>query len=32
VSDHLLEASDAFDGEVFVPDDGDTVDVPFPDA
>ncbi|MFC7114122.1 ribonuclease Z [Natronoarchaeum sp. GCM10025703] len=32
VSDHRLEASEAFDGEVFVPDDGDTVDVPFPDS
>ena len=26
------EAREAFDGEVFLPDDGDEVDVPFPDA
>ncbi|WP_115863102.1 ribonuclease Z [Halorussus litoreus] len=32
VSDHLAEAREAFDGEVFVPDDGETVDVPYPEA
>jgi len=32
VDAHLREARDAFDGESFVPDDGDVVDVPFPDA
>lgn len=32
VSDHLREAAEAFDGEVFVPEDGETVDVPFPDS
>jgi ribonuclease Z len=28
----LREAREAFDGEVFVPDDGDEVEVPYPDA
>ncbi|MCL9812079.1 ribonuclease Z [Natranaeroarchaeum aerophilus] len=32
VSDHLQEARTAFDGDVFVPEDGETVDVPFPDS
>lgn len=32
VSDHLQEAREAFDGDVFVPEDGETVDVPFPDS
>ncbi|WP_227353239.1 ribonuclease Z [Haladaptatus salinisoli] len=31
VSAHLREADDAFDGEVFVPDDGEIVDVPYPE-
>ncbi|WP_458185820.1 ribonuclease Z [Haladaptatus sp. NG-WS-4] len=31
VSAHLREARDAFDGEVFVPDDGELVEVPYPD-
>jgi ribonuclease Z len=31
VSTHLREARDAFDGEVFVPDDGELVEVPYPD-
>ncbi|MHC3436600.1 ribonuclease Z [Natrialbaceae archaeon A-gly3] len=32
VSAHLAEARDAFDGEVFVPDDGDDLEVPYPRA
>jgi ribonuclease Z len=32
VEGHEAEAREAFDGEVFVPDDGEVVDVPFPDA
>ncbi|USZ67113.1 ribonuclease Z [Halorussus salilacus] len=31
VSDHLAEARDAFDGEVFVPDDGEMREIPYPD-
>ncbi len=31
VSDHLAEAREAFDGEVFVPDDGETCEIPYPD-
>ncbi|WP_137284336.1 ribonuclease Z [Halorussus salinisoli] len=31
VSDHLDEARETFDGEVFVPDDGETLDIPYPD-
>jgi ribonuclease Z len=31
VSDHLLEAREAFDGEAFLPDDGETLDIPYPD-
>ncbi|WP_128477104.1 ribonuclease Z [Halorussus pelagicus] len=31
VSAHLEEAREAFDGETFVPDDGERLDVPFPD-
>ncbi|PSQ46012.1 ribonuclease Z [Halobacteriales archaeon SW_6_65_15] len=31
VSDHLAEAREAFDGEVFVPDDGETREIPYPD-
>jgi ribonuclease Z len=31
VSDHLEEAREAFDGDAFVPDDGETLDVPYPD-
>ncbi|WP_276279851.1 ribonuclease Z [Halorussus caseinilyticus] len=31
VSDHLEEAREVFDGEAFVPDDGETHDVPYPD-
>jgi len=31
VSDHLAEAREVFDGEAFVPDDGETLDVPYPD-
>ena len=30
VSAHLTQARDAFDGEVFVPDDGDELEVPYP--
>jgi len=32
VRDHEAQARAAFDGEAFVPDDGMTVDVPYPDA
>ena len=32
MSDHLQEAREAFDGDVLVPEDGETVDVPFPDS
>ena len=32
VSDHLAEAREAFDGDVFVPDDGDDLEIPYPDA
>ncbi|WP_267641624.1 ribonuclease Z [Haloarchaeobius amylolyticus] len=32
VSAHEEEASEVFDGEVFVPDDGDTVEIPYPDG
>jgi len=32
VSDHLEEAGEAFDGEVFVPDDGEVREIPYPDA
>ena len=32
VSAHLAEARAAFDGEVFVPDDGETREIPYPDA
>ena len=32
VSAHLAEAREVFDGEVFVPDDGDDLEVPYPDA
>jgi ribonuclease Z len=32
VSAHLDEARSAFDGEVFVPEDGDTVEIPYPDS
>ena len=32
VSEHEREAAEAFDGEVFVPEDGETLEVPFPDA
>ncbi len=32
VSDHLREAREAFDGEAFVPEDGEVREVPFPDA
>jgi ribonuclease Z len=32
VSTHLEEAREAFDGEVFVPDDGEVREIPFPDA
>ena len=31
VSAHLSEARDAFDGEVFVPDDGEIREIPYPD-
>jgi ribonuclease Z len=31
VSDHLAEAREVFDGEMFVPDDGETLDIPYPD-
>nr|WP_210424100.1 ribonuclease Z [Halorussus ruber] len=31
VSDHVREAREAFDGEAFVPDDGENRDVPYPD-
>ncbi|UPV75442.1 ribonuclease Z [Halorussus limi] len=31
ISDHLAEAREVFDGEAFVPDDGETLDVPYPD-
>ena len=31
-SEHLGEAREPFDGEVFVPDDGQTVEIPYPDA
>jgi ribonuclease Z len=31
VADHLEEAREAFDGNAFVPDDGETLDVPYPD-
>ncbi|WP_435334136.1 ribonuclease Z [Haloarchaeobius sp. TZWWS8] len=30
-SDHQREAREVFDGECFVPEDGDTVEIPFPD-
>ena len=32
VSAHLAEARDTFDGEVLIPDDGDALEVPYPDA
>ena len=32
VSDHLAEAREVFEGEVFVPDDGDDLEVPYPRA
>ena len=32
VSDHLAEAREAFDGEVFAPDDGEIREIPYPDA
>ncbi len=32
VSAHRRQASEAFDGELFVPDDGDVLEVPYPDA
>nr|WP_254268127.1 ribonuclease Z [Halorussus aquaticus] len=31
VSDHLAEAREAFDGEAFVPDDGEIREIPYPD-
>jgi ribonuclease Z len=31
VSNHLAEAREVFDGEAFVPDDGETLDIPYPD-
>lgn len=31
VSDHLAEARETFDGEVFVPDDGERCEIPYPD-
>ncbi|WP_114576147.1 ribonuclease Z [Saliphagus sp. LR7] len=30
--DHLAQAREVFDGEVFAPDDGDAVEIPYPDA
>jgi ribonuclease Z len=32
VTDHEAQAQEEFAGEAWVPDDGDTVDIPFPDA
>ncbi|GAB3687699.1 ribonuclease Z [Salinarchaeum chitinilyticum] len=32
VAGHEQEAREAFDGDAFVPDDGDVIDLPFPDA
>jgi len=32
VGAHLSEAREAFDGDVFAPDDGQTVEVPYPDG
>ncbi|WP_433626356.1 ribonuclease Z [Halomicrococcus sp. NG-SE-24] len=32
VSAHLTEASETFDGEVFVPEDGETREIPYPDG
>ena len=32
VSQHEREAREAFDGQAFVPDDGQTIDVPYPDS
>lgn len=29
---HRAEAAEVFDGEIIVPDDGDTIDIPYPDA
>jgi len=30
--DHIQQARETFDGEVFVPDDGDELEIPYPDA
>ncbi|MFC4247814.1 ribonuclease Z [Natribaculum luteum] len=32
VSDHVTQARDVFHGEAFVPDDGDALEIPYPDA
>jgi len=32
VSDHETQAREVFDGEALVPDDGRTVEVPYPDG